>query len=54
MIHGQKAFDQQVKHDLRTYDHIQNATTGQGDGYMTGRLLGYPNFKNNYRLVSCK
>ena len=46
MIDGRNFFDQPVKNNLRTYDNIWKISTGQGDDYTTGCLLGYPNFKN--------
>ena len=53
MIDGQKMInDQQVKNDLRTYDIIRKNTTGQGDDYTTGRLLGCPYFKEHYKIIT--
>ena len=50
MIDGQNFSDQPVKSDMRTYEKIQKAATGQGDDYTTGCLLDYPFFKENYKL----
>ena len=48
MIDGQVCFDQPVISDMRTYDNIQNITTGQGDDYTRGCLLYYTYFKQCY------
>ena len=45
MINKRKFFDKPVKHDLRTYDNIQNFAIGEGVDYTTGCLLDYPYFK---------
>ena len=34
-------FDRPVN-DIRAYDNIRKIARGQGDGYTTGFLLGYP------------
>ena len=36
---------------MRTYDNIRKMTTDQGDDYTTGSLLGYPYFKEHYKLI---
>ena len=41
MIDGQSFFDQPIKNNLITYDHIQNIATGQGNDYAFGCLLDY-------------
>ena len=46
MIDGRNFFDQPVKNDLITVDNIWKITTGQGDNYTTGCLLGYNYFNN--------
>ena len=50
MIDGQTFFDQPIKNDARTYDNIQNISTGQGDDSTTDCLLDYNYFKDYYRL----
>ena len=52
MIYGQTFFDQPVKTNLRAYDIIRTIATGQGDDYTTGCLLGFPYFKENYKLIA--
>ena len=51
MIDGQNIFEQPVKKNIRTYDHIQQIATGQGDDYTTGCLLDYPYFKEHYNMM---
>ena len=41
MIDGRNFFDQSVKNDLIIVGNIWKITTGQGDNYTTGCLLGY-------------
>ena len=31
---------------------LKKIATGQGDGYTTDRLLDYPYFKDNYKLIA--
>ena len=47
MIDGKKMFDQLIRNNKVTYKNIRKITTGQGDDYTTGCLLGYPYFKEN-------
>ena len=52
MIDGKIFFDQPVKNNSRTYDSIWKISTGQGDNYRTGCLLGYNYFKDYYNLIA--
>ena len=52
MIDEQNFFDQPVKDDLITYDNIRKISIGQGDDYTTGFLIGYPYFKNYYKMMA--
>ena len=52
MIDGINFFDQPVKKDKVTYEHIRKTTAGQGDGYTTGCLLDYTYFKKYYKLIA--
>ena len=52
MIDGRNFFDQPIKNDLKTYDHIWKISTGQGDDYTSGSLLDYPYFKKYYNLIT--
>ena len=46
MIDGENVFDQTIKNELRTYDHVQK--TGQGDDY----TIGYSHLKDRYRRIA--
>ena len=50
-INGENDFDQPVKNDKITYENIRKITTGQRDDYTTGCLLGYPYFKDSYKMI---
>ena len=47
MIHRKSHFDHPIKRYIRTYESIQEITTGQGDDYTTGCLLHYNYFKKH-------
>ena len=51
-IDGQKFFNQSINNDIKTYENIRKIATGQGDDYTTGCLLGYPYFKENYKMIA--
>ena len=34
------------------HKNIREIATGQGDDYITGCLLDYPNFKENYKKIA--
>ena len=52
MIDGKYFFDQPVKNDKVTYENIRKITTGQGDDYMIGCLLGYTYFQKYYKMIA--
>ena len=52
MVDGSNFFDQRIKIDKITYDDIRKIATGQGDDYVTGSLLLYIYFKENYKLIA--
>ena len=52
MIYGRNFFDQTVNKDIKTYENIRKIATAQGDDYTTGYLLGYPFFKDNYKMIA--
>ena len=52
MIDGRNFFDQPVKHNLKTYDNIQNITTDQRNDYTAGCSLDYLYFKNYYKMIA--
>ena len=37
---------------IKLYDDMRKVSTGHGDDYTTGSLLGYTYFKDNYRLIA--
>ena len=45
MIDGKNFFDQPINRELKNYENIRKISTGQGDDYRTGCLLGYSYFK---------
>ena len=53
MTDGKNLFDQPIKDHKVTYENIRKIATGQGDDYITGCLLGYPYFKDNYKNFCC-
>ena len=52
MINGETFFDQPIKDNKVTYEHIIKIPTGQGDDYTTGCLLDYPYFKDSYKMTA--
>ena len=51
MIDGRNVYDQPINDLIKQYDEVRKLSTGQGDHYTTGCLLGYLYFKDNYRLI---
>ena len=45
-------FDQPIKNNKITYEHIRKIATGQGDNYTTGCLLDYTYFKDSYKITA--
>ena len=52
MTDGKNFFDQPINSNLKTYDNIRKAATGQGDDYATSCLLDYIYFKNYYKTIA--
>ena len=52
MINGKNFFDQPIKSYIKTYENIQNITTGQGDDSTTGCLVDYIYFKKHYKMIA--
>ena len=52
VINGENFFDQPIKNNKITYDNIRKIAISQGDDYTTGCLLGYPYFKDTYKMIS--
>ena len=36
----------------KTYENIRKIAAGKGDDYITGCLLDYPYFKENYKMIA--
>ena len=52
MIDGRNLFDQAIDSMTKTYENIRKIAMGQGDDYITGCLLDYTYFKENYKLIA--
>ena len=52
MIDGKNFFNQPINSDFRTNENIRRLATGQGDDYITGCLLKYSYFKENYKTIA--
>ena len=52
MINGRNVFDQPINSMSKTYENIRKIATGEGDDYITGCLLDYPYFKENYKMIA--
>ena len=51
LIDGRNVYDQPINELIKQYDEVRKVSTGQGDDYTTGYLLGYAYFKEIYRLI---
>ena len=51
-IDGLNFYDQPINDLIKQYDEIRKTLTGQDDDYITGCLLDYTYFKDNYRLIA--
>ena len=45
-------YDQPINDSIKQYDDSRKVSTGQGDDYTTGCLLGFAYFAKNYRLIA--
>ena len=56
MIDGKIFFYKPVKKNnndkIRTYENTRNIETGQEDGYITGVVLDYYEFKNCHKMIA--
>ena len=52
MINGENFFDQPIKDNKVTYENIRKIAIGHGDDYITGCLLNYTYFKDNYKIIA--
>ena len=51
MIYLRKFFDEPIKNFIKTFENIQNISSGQRDDWTTGCLLEYKCFKKNYKKI---
>ena len=51
-IDGRNFCDQPINDLIKQYDEIRKISTRQRNDYMTGCLLDFAYFKNNYRLIA--
>ena len=52
MINREIFFAQPIKNNKVTDENIRKICTGSGDGYTTGSLLDYPQFKDSYKIIA--
>ena len=52
MIDGKNLFDQPINSKLKIYEVIKKIEIGKGDDYLTGCLLDYLYFKENYKMIA--
>ena len=52
MVDGRNLFDQPINSMNKTYWNIKRIATGQGDDYITGCLLDYSYFNENYEMIA--
>ena len=52
MVDGRNFFDQPINSKNKIYENIRKIDTGKRDDYTTGCLLGYPYFKENYKMIA--
>ena len=51
-IDGKNVFGQRVKNNKITYENIRKIATGKGDDSITGCLLDYVYFLDNYKMIA--
>ena len=51
-IDGRNFYDQPINDSIKQYDENRKISTGQGDDYTTGCLLGFSYFEKNYKLIA--
>ena len=52
LIDGRNFYYQPINDMIKQYDEVRKVSTGHGDDYLTGSLLDYAYFKDNYRLIA--
>ena len=51
-IDGRNFYVQSIHDSIKQYNKVGKISTGQGDDYITGCLLDYVYFKDNFRLTT--
>ena len=51
-IDGRNFYNQSIHDSIKQYDKVRKISTRQGDDYITGCLLDYVYFKDNFRLTT--
>ena len=52
MIDGGNLYVRPINDLVKQYDEVRKVSAGQGGNYITGCLLDYAYFKDNYRLIA--
>ena len=52
MIDGRNFYNQPINYLIKEHDEVRKVSTGHGSDYITGSLLDYAYFKDNYRLIA--
>ena len=51
LLDGRNFYDQPINDLMKQYDEVRNISIGQGDDYITGFLLDYAYFNDNYKIL---
>ena len=51
-INGKNFYGQAIDSNIKRYEEFRKLTTGQGEDYITGCLLGYDYIKSHYKLIA--
>ena len=49
-IDGRNFYDQPINDSIKQYDEVRKISTGQGDDYTTGCLLGFNYFEKKIQI----
>ena len=52
LIDGRNFYDQPINDIAKQYDEVRKVSMGYGDDYITGYLLDYAYFKDNFKLIA--
>ena len=53
LIDGRNIYDQNISDDFEKYEELRKVMTRRREYYITGSLLDYNYWKNNYKLICC-